>query len=34
MADLELRLRLLGRQITLTEARKEEDDILQQLDYP
>ena len=34
MADPELRLRLLGRQITLAEAREEEDDILQQLGYP
>jgi hypothetical protein len=34
MADPELRLRLLGRQIMLAEAREEEDDILQQLGYP
>jgi hypothetical protein len=34
MADPELRLRLLGRQITLAEAREEEDNILQQLGYP
>jgi len=34
MADPQLRLRLLGRQITLAEAREEEDDILQQLGYP
>jgi hypothetical protein len=34
MADPELRLRLLRRQMTLAEAREEEDNILHQLDYP
>ncbi|KAF7506643.1 hypothetical protein GJ744_011575 [Endocarpon pusillum] len=34
MADPELRLELLGRQLTLAEAREEEDDILRQPGYP
>ncbi len=34
MTDPELRLKLLGREITLAEAREEEDNILQQLSYP